>query len=103
MEELYAGANPAAHRAITRLERDFSKAARILIPNLSDWASAGKMLARLGQKHGYERIGKGRLSNDALIAASASRTGILVLTNNRRDFGRLAECCPLRWQIPSGE
>jgi predicted nucleic acid-binding protein len=103
LEELYAGANPVAHRAIARLERDFSKAARILIPNLSDWASAGKMLARLGQKHGYERIGKGRLSNDALIAASASRTGILVLTNNRRDFARLAECCPLRWHIPSGE
>jgi predicted nucleic acid-binding protein len=55
--------------------------------------------ARLAQKYGYERIGRARLTNDALIAASAARNGITVLTTNQRDFVRLAEFCPLQWQV----
>lgn len=99
LEELYAGTSKGNDRVVAKLERDFERAGRILIPNLSDWAHAGKMLARLAQKHGYERIGQARLTNDALIAASAARTGITVLTANQRDFAGLAEFCPLRWQV----
>jgi predicted nucleic acid-binding protein len=99
LEELYAGANPRDQRIVARLERDFNRARRILVPNLGDWASAGRILARLGSKYGYDRIGKGRLGNDALIAASSARMGITVLTTNIRDFARLAEFCPLRWQV----
>ncbi len=101
LEELYAGANPGDHRILERLERDFERARRVLTPNLTDWTSAGKMLAKLGQKFGYEQIGRSRLTNDALMAASASRVGITVLTTNRRDFERLAEFCPLQWQVRS--
>jgi hypothetical protein len=36
-------------------------------------------------------IGQGRLTNDALIAMSAARLGITVITANARDFLRLAE------------
>jgi predicted nucleic acid-binding protein len=57
------------------------------------------MLARLGQKYGYEQIGRARLTNDALIAASASRMGVRVITANQRDFARLAEFCAVQWQI----
>ena len=99
LEELYAGANPNDYRILEKLERDFERARRVLIPNLSDWANAGKVLARLAQKYGYERIGQARLTNDALIARSAARTGITVLTTNHRDFTRLAEFCPLQWQV----
>ncbi len=99
LAELYAGAVAGDQRVVARLERDFERAGRILVPNLTDWANAGKMLARLGQKFGYERIGKARLINDALIAASSARTGIQVLTANERDFARLAEFCPLQWQL----
>lgn len=102
LEELYAGASARDHRIVARLERDFDRARRILIPNLSDWTAAGKMLARLARKYGYEQIGRARLANDALIAASAARTGISVLTANQKDFARLAEFCPLQWQVPSG-
>ena len=56
------------------------KSKRVLVPNLSDWASAGKLLARLAAKYGYERIGRAGLTNDALIAMSAARAGITVLT-----------------------
>lgn len=98
IEELYAGANPNDYRVVEKLVRDFERARRVLVPNLSDWTQAGKVLARLGEKYGYERIGRARLTNDALIATSAARTGLTVLTMNQRDFARLAEFCPLQWQ-----
>ena len=47
LEELYAGTNQKNHRILDRLERDFGKAGRILVPNLTDWTYAGKILAQL--------------------------------------------------------
>jgi len=98
LEELHAGASRKDYPVLAKLERDFERAQRVLVPNLGDWTHAGKVLARLAEKYGVERIGKARLTNDALIATSAARTGITVVTVNQRDFGRLAEFCPLRWQ-----
>ncbi|HEV2728786.1 MAG TPA: type II toxin-antitoxin system VapC family toxin [Terriglobales bacterium] len=98
LEELYAGANDRARQVVERLERDFDRAKRILVPNLSDWAQAGRVLARLAAKYDYEQIGQGRLTNDALIAMSAGRLGIRVITANERDFGRLAEFRAFQWQ-----
>ena len=99
LEELYAGAKDRKRHVIERLERDFDKANRILVPNLSDWTQAGKVLARLAGKYDYEQIGQGRLTNDALIAMSAARLGITVLTTNARDFSRLAEFRSFQWQV----
>jgi predicted nucleic acid-binding protein len=99
LEELYAGTSTNDLRVLEKLEHDFERAKRLLIPNLSDWAQAGKVLARLAHKYGYERIGRARLTNDALIATSAARNGITVITTNRRDFLQLAEFCPLQWQV----
>ena len=98
LEELYAGASSTDRRVLEKLERDFEKANRVLTPNLSDWTFAGKILATVAQKHGYEKIGRARLTNDALIATSAARNGISVITTNPRDFALLAEFCPLQWQ-----
>ena len=61
------------------------------MPNLKDWAQAGKVLALLAAKYDFEKIARGRLTNDALIAVSAARTGMTVITANARDFARLAE------------
>jgi predicted nucleic acid-binding protein len=99
LEELHPGANPADRRVLDKLEHDFDKANRILVPSLSDWTLAGKILASVAQKHGYEKIGKARLTNDALISTSAARNGITVITTNSRDFALLGEFCPLQWQI----
>jgi predicted nucleic acid-binding protein len=99
LEELYAGADPAGAKIIEKLERDFDRARRVLVPNLSDWTQTGRILAKIGAKYGYERIGQGRLTNDAVIAASAARCGVTVLTANARDFARLAEFCPLQWRV----
>jgi predicted nucleic acid-binding protein len=67
LEELYAGIAPRGRHVLERFERDFEKARRILVPNLNDWTQAGKVLARLAAKYDYEKIGQGRLTNDALI------------------------------------
>jgi predicted nucleic acid-binding protein len=99
LEELYAGAGDRERRVIEAMERDFDRARRILVPNLGDWTQAGKILARLTTKFHYERIGQGRLTNDALIAASAGRLGITVITTNERDFRRLAEIRAFKWQV----
>jgi len=100
LEELYAGVKPRDSRIVERLERDFDKAGRMLVPNLSDWTLTGKLLARLAAKYDYERIGQARLTNDALVAMSAGRRGITVITANERDFGRLAQFHPFQWHVP---
>ena len=99
LEELYAGAGDRELRTVERLERDFERAKRILIPNLGDLTQTGRVLARLAAKYGYEQIGQGRLTNDALIAMSAARLGIRVLTANERDYRRLAEFRAFHWQV----
>jgi len=99
LEELYAGAGDRERRVVERLERDFDRAKRILVPNLSDWTQSGKVLARLGTKYDYEQIGQGRLTNDALIAMSAGRSGICVITANERDYRRLAEFRAFQWRV----
>lgn len=99
LEELYAGANPADRRILEKLERDFERANRVLVPNLRDWGLTGKILAAVAQRYGYEKIGRARLTNDALIATSAAGNGITVITTNPRDFALLAEFCLVQWQI----
>lgn len=99
LEELYAGASNRDRHVVDRLERDFDRAKRILVPNLNDWTLVGKVLARLADQYHYEQIGQGRLTNDALIAMSAGRLGITVITANERDFSRLAEFRPFQWQV----
>ncbi len=99
LEELYAGVSTGDRHVVARLERDFDSARRILVPNLSDWTQAGSLLARLGAAYGYEQIGRTRLTNDALIAMSAARQGITVLTANERDFARLSQFRPFFWEV----
>jgi predicted nucleic acid-binding protein len=73
LEELHAGVSRRDRKVAERLERDFNRARRILVPTLSDWTQAGKVLALLASEYGYEQIGQERLTNDALIAMSAGR------------------------------
>ena len=99
LEELYAGSSPSNVTQIERLERDFADLDRVLVPIQADWTSTGRILARLAAKYDYEEIGRGRLTNDALLATSAARTGMLVFTLNAGDFVRIAEFRPFRWRL----
>ena len=99
LEELYAGVNRQDRRAIERLERDFERTQRILVPNLSDWTQTGQLLAQLAAEFDYEQIGQARLTNDALIAMSAGRQGITVITASQRDFALLAQFRHFRFEV----
>jgi predicted nucleic acid-binding protein len=99
LEELYAGADSRAQKLLERFERDFDRAKRVLVPNLADWSRCGRVLALLAAKYDYEQIGQGRLTNDALIAMSAARMGITVITANKRDFARIAEIRSFSWEL----
>jgi predicted nucleic acid-binding protein len=99
LEELYAGSADRDRHLIERLEQDFQTRKRILVPNLDDWTAVGHVLARLAAKYDYEQIGRGRLTNDALMAMSAGRMGITIITANKKDFSRLAEFRNFEWQL----
>jgi predicted nucleic acid-binding protein len=99
LEELYAGAFGRVLQLVEKMERDFDGVKRILVPNLGDWTQAGRVLARVAAKYGYEKIGQGRLANDTLIAMSAARIGARVITANERDFRKLAEFRTFQWEV----
>ncbi len=99
LEELYAGVGNTDRHLIERLEKEFEKIKRIVVPHLTDWTQTGRVLSRLAAKYDYEPIGKGRLTNDALIAMSAARLGIEVITANERDYRRLAEFRSFQWRL----
>lgn len=99
LEELYAGAHQRiAKRLCARLEKEFDLLGRILVPQRSDWTACGQVLARIGTKYGYERIGRARLTNDTLIAVSAARQGFTVFTKDATDFRLIAEFRSFHWQ-----
>lgn len=100
LEELYAGArNAKAQKLILKFEKDFERGNRILVPAQSDWTSAGKILNKIGEKYGFERVGKSRLTNDTLIAMTIARNGLTLLTANTKDFERIAEFRPFDWKL----
>lgn len=99
LEELYAGAQNREEKLVEALERDFSRVNRILVPNLGDWVTTGRILSRIAAKYGFDSIRQSRLTNDGLIGMSASRMGVTVFTANERDFLRFAEFRPFRWQV----
>jgi predicted nucleic acid-binding protein len=102
LEELLAGATGPATKLVEGLGRDFDKVGRLLVPNAADWAAAGTVLAKIVAAHGFEAIGRARMTNDALIAMSAARTAVTVVTRNARDFARLAEVRPdFTWRLLS--
>lgn len=92
MEELYAGASDAATmRLLDRLFDTFAKLNRMVAPDSLDWQKAGRVIAQLGRKYGFDDVFLSRITHDVLIALSARRIGASVVTNNRKGFLRIQE------------
>jgi predicted nucleic acid-binding protein len=99
LEELFVGAMTGKLiKLLEKLERDFQKANRLLVPNQHDWTTGGKVLSLVGRKYGFEEVKKARMTNDCLIAMSVARNGLTVLTHNADDFRMIAEFRPFKWQ-----
>ena len=99
LEGLYAGVSEHDRHVVEHLERDFDGVKRIVVPNLGDWTETGRVFGRLAAMYDYGEVGKGRLTNDALIAMSAGRLGITVITASVRDFSKLAEFRSFGWRV----
>lgn len=98
LEELLVGARDGKMKKfLANLERDFERAGRLLVPLQSDWTAAGQVLSLIGEKYGYEEVGRARMTNDALIAMSSLRGGIAVQTINDDDYRKIAEFRPFEW------
>jgi predicted nucleic acid-binding protein len=98
LEEMLVGARDGKmKKLLTHLERDFERAGRLLVPIQSDWTAAGQVLSLIGEKYGYEEVGRARITNDALIAMSSLRNGVAVQTINDDDYRKIAEFRPFEW------
>jgi len=99
-QELYVGATTRSlRRQVDRLWHSFEQVGRLLAPTASDWRETGLLLSRIGEQLGFSLVGRGRLTNDALLALSARRHGLTVLTLNVSDFALLARFRPFRFVV----
>jgi predicted nucleic acid-binding protein len=99
LEELYVGAVDAkVRRDLQRMERQFVKIGRLLLPGRGDWTSAGQVLCKIGEKYGFDLVNNSRLTNDAVIAMGVASHGFTIHTKNPGDFRLIAEFRPFDWQ-----
>lgn len=101
-EEIYAGCQDKGFLwQMDKLYYRFEKAGRLIVPDGSDWRLAGRSLSRLGNRYCYDKIRVASLVNDALIATSCRREGVLLLTINEKDFRLLKEEIDFEYRVPS--
>jgi predicted nucleic acid-binding protein len=73
LEELYAGAsNKKSVKTLNKFEKEFTQINRLLVPNKTDWSISGQILNKIGNKYGFEKIRKARLTNDTVLAMSVA-------------------------------
>jgi len=98
--ELFAGCRkPRQEKALERFLKPFQKAGRLITPDHGSFREAGRVLAKLGQ----EGLASGRLRqivNDVLIAVTATKSGLVLVTANKRDFLLIEKYIPVRWMLP---
>lgn len=88
--ELEVGARQEEERAaLDAFVKPFVAAKRILVPSQDAWRLAGRVLARLADRHGVD-VRRSAIHHDALIAASSRERGFTVVTRNLADFRLLA-------------
>lgn len=107
-QELRAGTRSPADRR--RLERHvlapFVRTSRVLTPSAQAWQDSGDLLSDLVRRDGLElgRIPKA-FGNDVLLALSCREAGVVLVTENTRDFVRIARLAPFQfvppWPLPT--
>lgn len=108
VQELRAGVGTSAdRRALERHVLDvFARRGRIVTPSAQAWADSGDVFASLARREGLElaRVSKA-FGNDVLLALSCREAGMVLVTDNGRDFGRIARVAPFEfaepWPAPS--
>ena len=106
LQELTIGAaDDSRVKILSAVRREYEKARRLLVPNAEDWWQTGKIINALqrglksqqgGQTPKLLAEEKYRLTNDVLIARTAKREGVTVVTDNVRDFEMIRRFCAVK-------
>lgn len=107
-QELLAGARSTADRQrLARYVLDlFVRRGRVVAPSRRAWEASGDVFAELARRDGLEvgRVSKA-FGNDVLLALSCREAGLVLVTDNQRDFARIARAAPFEfvgpWPAPS--
>jgi predicted nucleic acid-binding protein len=102
-QELRAGARSHTDRRL--LERHllapYRRRRRLVTPSARAWEESGDVLAELGRRDGLDvsRVSKA-FGNDVLLALSCREAGIALVTDNERDFMRIARVVAFEYVKP---
>ena len=106
LQELVAGANDAsAIKEMERLRQEYRKANKLLVPDEEDWWHVGLVLNALQRGRRSKKTGKIprmtigerlRIINDVLIARTAKRASVMVVTDNIGDFEKIRNFCDVK-------
>lgn len=102
-QELIAGARGAPDRR--KVERHvlavYARRGRVVTPSQRAWERSGAILADLARREGLELHGVSKaFGNDILIAVSCREAGCVLITDNTRDFERIARVSSFRFVEP---
>ena len=110
LQELTAGAHDnAAVQQLGLLRQRYDAAGRLLVPSGEDWWHAGKILnslyrglksRRKGRTPAIPKEEQQRILRDVLIARTAKRAGVAVVTENVADFEKIQRFCDVRVLAP---
>lgn len=99
--KFFAGRRTARQeKALSNLLKPFKKAGRLGDPG--SCVLSGSRASARGIAGGWHRNGAHRrqVLNDVLIAVTAGRTGMVVVTGNAADFALIEKHMPVRWMLP---
>jgi len=102
-QQLLAGVRtPAERRLLDRHLIDvFAHRGRIHAPSAAAWRESGAVLGALVKREGLElaRVRKA-FGNDVLLALTCREHGLVLITENTRDFIRIAKYVDVRFEPP---
>ncbi|AFY61099.1 type II toxin-antitoxin system VapC family toxin [Synechococcus sp. PCC 6312] len=106
LQELVAGADDQAQlKRLNIARREYEKSGRLLVPNAEDWWIVGKVTNSLQKGLKSKRAGltpkmsaeqKYRITHDVLIARTAKRASVTIVTDNIKDFEIIQRFCHVR-------
>jgi predicted nucleic acid-binding protein len=100
VQELRAGVRG---RAAARLEAavvaPFERRGRLVTPTYAAWKESGRVLSQLVAPGAWSAVSRSFV-NDVLLAMSCREAGVVLVTNNLRDFTRIATARPFDFVGP---